>query len=178
VDARLTARALAAGELTQLAAIDRAEEIDGHYVVEHGALCYVAAPVTVRGWYPAEAQGYIERLRDVVCRGGIVVGSWDGEQLVGVAALDVRPVGGDARTMDLDLMHVSRAYRGRGVARRLIAMLAERAAARGATALYISATPTRNTVDAYVRIGARLADPPDPLLLAREPDDIHLLLPL
>ena len=75
-------------------------------------------------------------------------------------------------------MHVSRAHRGRGVARRLIAMLAERAAALGATALYISATPTRNTVDAYLRIGARLADPPDPVLLAREPDDIHLLLPL
>ena len=58
------------------------------------------------------------------------------------------------------------------------AMLAEQATALGATALYISATPTRNTVDAYVRIGARLADPPDPVRLAREPDDIHLLLPL
>ena len=40
--------------------------IDGHYVVEHGALRYVAAPVSVRGWYPAEAEGYVERLRDVV----------------------------------------------------------------------------------------------------------------
>ena len=63
-------------------------------------------------------------------------------------------------------MHVSRPHRGRGVARRLIAMLAEQATALGATALYISATPTRNTVDAYVRIGARLADPPDPVRLA------------
>ena len=133
----------------------------------------------MRGWYPAEAEGYVERLRE---RRRVAAASSSERgtvrTLVGVAALDVRPVGGDARTMDLDLMHVSRAHRGRGVARRLIAMLAERAVALGATALYISATPTRNTVDAYLRIGARLADPPDPALLAREPDDIHLLLPL
>jgi GNAT superfamily N-acetyltransferase len=174
----LVERQLLVTELDAFATIDRSEQIDGHYVVEHGALRYVAAPVTARGWYPAEAERYVDRLCDVVRHGGIVVGAWDGEQLVGVAALDVRPVGGDARTMDLDLMHVSRPHRGRGVARRLIAMLAEQATALGATALYISATPTRNTVDAYVRIGARLADPPDPVRLAREPDDIHLLLPL
>jgi hypothetical protein len=45
-------------------------------------------------------------------------------------------------------------------------------------ALYISATPTRNTVDAYLHLGAMLADPPDPYLLALEPDDIHLILAL
>jgi predicted N-acetyltransferase YhbS len=176
--AGLTARELAADELTGLAAIDRSEAIDGHYVVEHGALRYVAAPVEAPGWQPSEVQGYVERLREVLLAGGVVVGAWDAAALVGVAALDVRPVGGDERTMDLDFMHVGRPYRGHGVARHLIAMLAEHAAARGATALYISATPTRNTVDAYRGIGAHLADPPDPAMLAREPDDVHLVLPL
>jgi GNAT superfamily N-acetyltransferase len=178
VDARLTARALAAGELTQLAAIDRAEEIDGHYVVEHGALRYVAAPVHAPGWPPAAVDAHVARLHEVVAAGGLVVGAWDVRTLVGIAALDVRPVGGDARTMELDLLHVDRAHRGRGVARHLVAMLAVEARARGATALYVSATPTRNTVDAYLRLGAHLAPTPDPAHLAREPDDIHLLLPL
>ena len=80
--------------------------------------------------------------------------------------------------MDLAVMHVGRAHRGRGVARPWSRCSPSRPTAAGATALYISATPTRNTVDAYRRIGARLADPPDPAMLAREPDDIHLLLPL
>ena len=169
---------LAADELAGLSTIDRSESIDGHYVVEHGVLRYVAAPVVVSGWQPGHAEELVERLHELVLAGGVVVGAWDGAALVGLAALDVRPVGGDERTMDLAVMFVGRAHRGRGVARHLIAMLAEHAAARGATALYITATPTRNTVDAYRRIGARLADPPDPAMLAREPDDVHLLLPL
>jgi hypothetical protein len=43
-------------------------------------------------------------------------------------------------------------------------------------ALYISARPTRNSVDAWRRIGAVLATAPDRDLLALEPDDIHLIL--
>jgi hypothetical protein len=57
-------------------------------------------------------------------------------------------------------------------------LLAERARALGASGLYISATPTRNTVDAYRRMGASVLARPDPDLLAREPDDVHLLLPV
>jgi predicted N-acetyltransferase YhbS len=178
VDAPLTVRAVETAELTRLAEIDRAEDIDGHYVVDHGRLAYVAAPVVAPGWGPDQVEGYVARLREVVGVGGLVVGAWAGAGLVGLAALDVRPVGGDARTMELDFLHVDRAHRGRGVARRLVGVVGAEARARGATALYISATPTRNTVDAYLRLGAHLAAEPDPVLLAREPDDIHLLLTL
>ena len=54
------------------------------------------------------------------------------------------------------------------------------AAARelGAAFLYVSAAPTRHTVEFYLRCGARLAEDPDPELLALEPHDIHLELPL
>ena len=48
----------------------------------------------------------------------------------------------------------------------------------GATALYVSATPTQNTVDFYLNRGCVLAPEPDPRLLAAEPDDIHLVYPL
>ncbi len=163
-------------ELGALAMIDRSEHIDGHYVVVDGSLHLVTEPVDAPGWCPSQVEGYVERLGEVLAAGGVVLGTWDAATLVGVAALDVRPVGGDPATMDLDLLHVSRPYRGRGIARRLVTALGARAAAAGARDLYISATPTRTTVDAYRRLGARLADAPDPVRLAREPDDVHLLL--
>ena len=49
---------------------------------------------------------------------------------------------------------------------------------RGARLLYVSATPTENTVNFYLRRGCILATPPDPELLALEPDDIHLVFSL
>ena len=178
MDPRLVARELTPTGFDALATIDRSERIDGHYVLDGDALRYVAAPVEVAGWSPGHADELVARLHEIHAAGGVVVGAWHGEALVGLAALDVRAVGGDPRVMDLAVVHVSRAHRGQGVAKHLIAVLSARAAALGAAALYISATPTRNTVDAYRGVGARLAAPPDPELLAREPDDIHLVLPL
>ena len=49
------------------------------------------------------------------------------------------------------------------------------ARAAGATAMYVSATPTGPAVGLYLRQGCRLADPVHPALYANEPDDIHLL---
>jgi hypothetical protein len=46
---------------------------------------------------------------------------------------------------------------------------------RGARQLYISATPSENTVNFYLRLGCQVAEEPDPELLALEPEDIHLV---
>ena len=54
----------------------------------------------------------------------------------------------------------------------------EEAARRGARRLYISATPSEGALRFYLSQGARLADPPDPELLALEPEDVHLVLSL
>ncbi len=45
----------------------------------------------------------------------------------------------------------------------------------GASGLYISSIPNKNTVDFYLAQGCRLADKPDPALFALEPEDIHLV---
>jgi N-acetylglutamate synthase-like GNAT family acetyltransferase len=45
---------------------------------------------------------------------------------------------------------------------------------RGAKRLYISATPSENTVNFYLRLGCAVAGEPDPELLELEPEDIHL----
>ena len=174
----VTFRELSGNEADRLREIDRSEEIDGHYVMDNGALAYQKAPVSVQGWRPDDAGAYPDRIRETLAAGGAALGAFDGQKLVGLATLDARPVGGDPAVVALDLLYVGAGYRGRGIGKQLTALVVERARQLGATAIYISASPTRNTVDAYRRMGAQVIATPDPEKLALEPDDIHLLLPI
>ncbi|HTX68447.1 MAG TPA: GNAT family N-acetyltransferase, partial [Thermoleophilia bacterium] len=99
-----------------------------------------------------------------------------GPALAGVAVLGGAPVGGDAGLLQLALLHVGRPYRRAGLARLLLAHACEEAALRGARRLYISATPSEGALRFYLGQGARLAAPPNPGLLALEPEDVHLVL--
>ena len=57
-------------------------------------------------------------------------------------------------------------------------MAEQEARTRDAQFMYASATPSENTVRFYMALGFRLAEPVDPALFAKEPEDIHLELPL
>ena len=69
---------------------------------------------------------------------------------------------------------MSNAYRRQGVGRRLFELAKATARENGAKQLYISATPSENTINFYLRSGCRVTKQPDPELLALEPEDIHL----
>ena len=92
-----------------------------------------------------------------------------------MGVLESARAGRAADQMQLAYLYVSRAYRGRGVGTELFEATSTFAREAGANALYVSATPTENTVDFYLNRGCILAPEPDPKLLAAEPDDIHLL---
>jgi GNAT superfamily N-acetyltransferase len=100
---------------------------------------------------------------------------FDADALIGMGVLESARVGRASDQMQLSYLYVSRTYRGRGVGTQLFEAVLTFARAAGANALYVSATPTENTVDFYLRRGCILAPEPDPTLLAAEPDDIHLL---
>src|SRR5262249_18523892 len=74
----------------------------------------------------------------------------------------------------MKFLHVSRRYRHVGVGRTLFDMVVRRAAELGARRLYISATPSENTVKFYLRRGCRVTDDVDAALFQLEPEDIHL----
>ncbi len=165
-------------DLPLLGSIDRAERVDAIYLQQDGRLELRPHVEHVSGWDPAELAQYVARLRDVLGAGGTVLGAFDGPRLVGLGSLDRRPVGGDPRLLKLDMLYVDAAHRTLGIGTRLVARIADRARSHGAAALYISATPTRRTVDFYRRLGAQLLARPDPALLEKEPADIHLALRL
>lgn len=182
-------RELQVHEAQLLGTIDRSERVDCIYRVTNGDLARTEVRHEIASWttmydagtkYTRSGQvvAYVARLQALMDSGGTVFGAWDDRRLVGIGSLDPSGVGGDRSVMKLDMLHVSARHRGKGIGRMLTEMVADLARSLGATALYISATPTRRTVDAYLHMGARLLEVPDPELLALEPEDIHLSLSL
>ena len=168
-------RTLGRGEIAAVWGIDRRELIEGRYRLDGGELVPEPHRFDVPGWPPDARTTYDPLLAACFDRGGPFFGAFDGEVLVGVAVLDARPVVAHPELLQMVMLHVSRDYRGRGVGSALFRRVLAEAAERGAAGLYISATPSRNTIDFYRRFGAVPIGQPDPALLALEPEDIHLV---
>ncbi len=174
----ITFRELTHDDLPLIAEIDRSEIIDGQYTFAQGELTFHAKRIDVQGWYPGALTDHIADMGNAITEGGAAFGAFDGELLVGIVGLNTTPVGGDPGIMQLEPLFVSAPYRNKGIGKRLTSLLAERARSLGARALYISSIPTRNSVEAYLRMGAVPLATPDPVLFEKEPEDIHLILNL
>jgi predicted N-acetyltransferase YhbS len=168
---------LARSEIELIWTIDRREMIERIYRLDDGKLRLEPHHVDVPGWPPDEARTTTPGLYESFDRGGIFFGAFDKGSLVGNSALDTLWRGSRRDLLQLLRLHVSRDYRAQGVGRRLFEQARDAARARGARGLYISATPTENTIHFYQRRGSVLLETPDPGLLALEPEDIHLECP-
>ena len=78
-------------------------------------------------------------------------GAFAGERLVGVAVLDGRRIGSALDALDMYFLHVSNGYRGRGIGRELVRLVRQRAREMGARCLYVSSSPTANTLTSSPR---------------------------
>ena len=95
-----------------------------------------------------------------------------------MSVLNHNPLSSSSDRLNLEGLWVSHQYRSLGVGKTLFQKAQQEAKARGAKFMYVSATPSQNTVEFYLRLGCVLADPPDQILLQKEPEDIHLELTL
>lgn len=167
-------RQLQRDEVVEVWTIDRREVIDNVYRCEAGALVLIPEHHDVRGWPPGEAEKYTPILFDCFDRGGWFHGLFDGDRLVGAVVLESKFIGARGDRLQLAFIHVSNAYRKRGLGTRLFTLARTTARERGARQLYISATPSENTIKFYRRQGCVVTGEPDPELVALEPEDIHL----
>jgi len=175
----LRLRPLVEDDIALLKTIDRAELIDEFYRLQDGGLVRYAQHEVVTGWPAGEAEHDEVILQQCYQRGGWLHGVFDDTRLVAAAVVDCLPIanaGLDLR--QLKFLHVSQGWRGHGLGRQLFALAREQALAMGGQGLYVSATPSRHTVDFYQGLGCQLLDVPDPELLRLEPEDIHLYLRL
>jgi len=150
-------------EIPRIWEIDRSETHERVYVVRDGALALVDRRFAVPGWHPQTIADDTPKLERIFDSGGVFLGAFDGATIAGVAVQD-----GER----LQYLYVGAPYRGTGLGTRLFhAAVAHAPAGR----VVISATPTENTVDFYLRRGSVLDPSPDPAALAAEPDDVHLV---
>lgn len=169
-------RPLAIFELVKLKEIDRTEEIATAYIFEGGKLKLQAEPCLAGPFTAEELVQMIEQQSKLLANGGIVIGAFDTETLIGITSVEQQKRGKDANYCKMDILYISLAYRGMGIAYQLLQAAKKAAQEFGARLLYISATPTQGTVDFYLKAGARLVTEIDPKLFELEPLDIHLEL--
>ena len=172
----ITYRPLEAHELARVGEIDRTERIDKLYLQRGTELDTVDGDFSAPRWQP-EGSGehsvahQIEECERWLAAGGVALGAFDGERLVGVGIVvpHLRP--GIAQ---LAFLHVSDGFRDRGIGRELSDELDRVARAAGDTTMVVSATPSVHTVEFYRARGYTPTASPLPELVALEPDDVHL----
>jgi predicted N-acetyltransferase YhbS len=174
----LAGRTMLRHEIPRVWEIDRSEIVESVYRLEGGRLIAHPQFFDVRGWPPGESEKYTPILEACFDHGGWFYGFFDGDRIIGVVVVDARRMGARGDELQLKFLHVSCAYRKRGLGQKLFSLAADEAVRRGATRLYISATPSRNTIDFYTSLGATPTTEPDPELFALEPEDIHLECPI
>jgi GNAT superfamily N-acetyltransferase len=169
-------RRLDAAELPRVVEIDVTETDDLVYL-QRGRSIEETTEVWSRPARDASAwAAYVAAWRATLAAGGAAWGAFRGDRLVGIIVLHrwIRAPSTD----QLEAMFVDRSARRQGIASALMRVLEREARAGGAAELAVSATPSRSAVGAYLAAGFRPTSEPVPILLAREPEDIHLEKPL
>ena len=167
---------LVAADLVRIGEIDRSERIDTLYVQRGSRLEEKAGDWSAPAWFSeGEGEHSVAHQRAECKRhlaaGGIALGAFADGQLVGIGVVTphIRP--GIAQ---LAFLHVSNAYRARGVGGHLSEELERLARDHGDTTMVVSATPSLNTVRFYRRRGFEPMAEPLPELYELEPEDVHM----
>ncbi|AOA57520.1 GNAT family N-acetyltransferase [Acinetobacter larvae] len=155
--------------------INRREVIERMYRQTHGELHAYSCFYDVLGWDEQHLAEDPPTIRKAYQDGAICLGLWDAERLIAVSVIGAHPVTLYPQARLLSYFYVDADYRGQGIGADLMQATLASLKDLNATALYISAIPTCNTVDFYMRQGAKVLYQPDPTLFAAEPEDIHLL---
>jgi ribosomal protein S18 acetylase RimI-like enzyme len=165
-------------DIRRIGEIDRSEHITRAYQYRDGALEMQVVDWQVPSWFTegclehsvqANLEAWTPLLEE---HDGTLFGAFDDGRLVGFAIYRPRLEGDMAQ---LAVLHVSRDYRRQGIGATLTERVVRLAVADGARRLYVSASPSRATVEFYRAQGFELADRVHPALYELEPMDIHLI---
>ena len=138
-------------------------------VARHGDWSASAWDPEGHGEHSVGAQ--LRALEHDVDAGGIALGAFAGERLVGIGVVvpHLRP-----GIAELAFLHVSAPVRATGIGRRLSEQLEQIARTAGDADMVVSATPSENTVRFYLGRGFRPMAEPLAELFELEPEDVHM----
>lgn len=159
--------------------ISRRELITQMYIQNQQHLELVDCFFDVQHWDSYHLENDPPKLKQLYEQGALFIGAFDAaEKLVGVSVVSNQIIADYPHTKLLHYFYVDADQQGKGIGAKLMQAAKESAKQLGAKQLYISATPSRRTVDFYIKHGAQPLSAPDQQLWQLEPEDIHLLCPL
>lgn len=165
--------------LHKLHEIDRSEIIERIYYLIHGKLVLKDEYYNMTDFPEGELKSMIKKQAILLKNGGKVIGIFNPKDtLIGISSLENQLRGSQKNYLKMDILYVSKAFRRYGIGKKLVEIIKEKARLMGAKKLYISATPSENTINFYLKNGAQLTQELDQELFELEPKDIHLELPL
>ncbi len=169
----ITVRQLQAADRQAIPAIDVGEADSLVYRAIDGELQVVEHAWQRERWDAARWQEILTGW-DETLKTDLLLGAYDGEQIVGVAGLrhQLTPTMGQ-----LTSLYVSRTHRKQGVASQLVQAVFQLLTAAGPLAIYVSAKPSIAAVNFYLRQGFRPTTEPDRFLFDLHPLDIHMVRP-
>jgi GNAT superfamily N-acetyltransferase len=163
-------------ELSSVAEIDRTERIDLVYEqrgteLEERRGNWNSSPWDPHGHGEHSVEAQRQALEHYVDAGGTALGAYSKGRLVGIGVVvpHLRP-----EIAQLAFLHVSEAFRAKGIGRRLSDELDLIARDAGDTEIVVSATPSENTVRFYLSRGYELMAQALPELYELEPEDVHM----
>ncbi|QNX32666.1 GNAT family N-acetyltransferase [Acinetobacter seifertii] len=159
--------------------ISRRELITQNYIQKQQKLELVDCFFDVQNWDSYHLENDPPKLKQLFAQGSIFVGAFDAsEKLVGISVVSNQLIANYPQAKLLHYFYVDADQQGQGVGAKLMQAAKESAKQLGALQLYISATPSKRTVDFYIKHGAVVLGHPDQHLWELEPEDIHLLCTL
>ena len=129
-------------------------------------------------WSDRKKEQVIRSLKRCLKSGGIVVGAFLNDTLIGFANVENDFFGSNQQYLEMNYIHVTKQYRGQGIGQELFQLCCHKAKLNGAKKLYIGAHPSVKTQKFYKRQGCVYAEEINPKILKREPLDIQLECPL
>ena len=169
-------RRLGRTELTRVVEIDRRERIELLYDQHGTQLVARRGNWSASAWDPDgdgehSVDAQVHALEHYVDSGGIGLGAFAGERLIGIGVVvpHVRPT-----IAQLAYLHVSAPWRATGIGSRLTEQLDQIARTAGDTDMVVSATPSENTVRFYLARGFQPMAEPLAELFELEPEDVHM----
>ncbi|MFC1736108.1 GNAT family N-acetyltransferase [Candidatus Hydrogenedentota bacterium] len=173
-------RCMANTEIGRIAEIDRSQHVTKAYTCEDGVLSLEDVDWRVPPW-SKDGQGehsvhrMREHIRPILAKGGVMFGAFEVDKLVGFAVYRPKLRKDMA---GLAMLHVSNGHRRQGIGSALTGKVIRLARKDGVRKLYVSGTPSAPTVDFYRSIGCKPTQDPIPELVEKEPEDIHMIMPL
>lgn len=159
--------------------ISRRELITQMYIQHQQHLELVDCFFDVQHWDSYHLENDPPKLKQLYEQGALFIGAFDAaEKLVGVSVVSNQIIADYPNAKLLHYFYVDADHQGQGIGAKLMQAAKESAKQLGANQLYISATPSRRTVDFYIKHGAQPLSLPDQQLWQLEPEDIHLLCTL